>query len=204
MGKGTAADAWKTMFSILLLIVSILVALYVAQVTLLWDWLNPLTRQLATWPVMQPHVEVYRLGQERWNEVETRQQALDVRELDLDGRFERLQEEQRQLRAAQNELELEQVRLAEWEEELEAWAEALAETAERMASLDNLREMYAAMRPQEAAAIMADLEPAEVAALLSDMSPRQASGILAALPRDVATTVSRRLGLESVAQGGEG
>lgn len=195
MGKGTAADAWKTILVILLFIVSIVTALFVVQVTSLWDWLNPLTRKMVAWPVLQPHVEMYRHGREEWGEVEARVQALEVRELDLQGRHERLDDEQRQLKTAQNELELEQARLAAWEQTLQRREAELDERESSLTSLDNLREVYAAMRPQEAASIMADMEPEEIVSLLNDMPPRQASAILAALPRDKATTVSRLFGL---------
>lgn len=195
MSKGTAADAWKSMFVIALFIFSLLVALVVAQVTQLWDWFDPLTRRLAEWPPMQPHLEMYRAGREEWRAAEAVRESIDVRELDLENRFLRLEEEQRRLKTAQNELEMERVRLERWEAELEARLQRVEEREAGVAALDDLREVYAAMRPQEAAAILQDMEPEEIASLLSDMAPRQSGPILAALSRDKAMEVSRLLGL---------
>lgn len=183
------------MLVILLLFISIGAAFVVAQVTLLWDWLNPLTRYMTTWPVMQPHLEMYRLGREEWRALEAHRETLDVRELDLQGRAARLQDEQQALRAAQNELELERGRLAALERDLEEREGRIAALEEARASLDGLREVYAAMRPQEAATILADLRPEEIASLLADMPPRQAGSILAALPKERAAAVSRLMGL---------
>lgn len=195
MSNRTAADAWKTIFAIFLFLFSIVVALVVAQVTSLWDWLNPLTRRAATWPVMQPHVEMYRLGREEWNAIEAHRETLDVREMDLQGRAARLEQEQRELRAAQNELELERSRLASLEQALAERERQIAEREAAQTSLEGLREVYGAMRPQEAAAILTDLQAEEIAVLLVDMQPRQAGSILAALPKEKAAAVSRLMGL---------
>lgn len=195
MRNGTAADAWKTMLAILSVILSIFVALFVLQVTQLWTWINPLTRHVAAWPVMQPHVEIYRMGRVQWGEAEARMRALEVRELDLDGRFARLEEEHRQLEAAEKDVKAEQARLALWERQLDEWQARLGEQEADLKALEDLRQVYAAMRPREAAAILEDMQEAEVALILKDMAPRQASGILAAMSPEKAATVSRELGL---------
>lgn len=195
MSKLTVGDRWKSVIAVLLLIVSIFVALFVLQVTQLWDWLNPMTRRMATWPVLAPHVEMYRVGRDRWRVAEAEREALDERQLELDGRAARLNEEQRQLASARNELELERARLTEWERQLNDRQLAVEQLEDGAEALDRLRDLYAAMRPQEAATIMSDMQEDEIAALLADMAPRQAGSILAALPRDKAAAVSRALGL---------
>lgn len=195
MGDPVKRDGWKTGLAVLLLIVSLLTALFVLQVTGLWEWINPLTRRAAAWPVLQPHVEMYRLGREEWRIADMQRRELELIELDLDARARRLDEEARQLARDRNELQLEQNRLTEWEARLEQEQAALQEARDEIASLEQLRELYSSMRPQEAAVILLDMDEAEISRLLADMPPRQAGAILALLPSDKAIAVSRALGL---------
>lgn len=195
MSKEVVKNAWKTTLAVLLLIVSLMTAMAVLQVTHLWDWMNPLTRTMMAWPALAPHVEMYRTGREEWRVVQTQRRALQEREFELAVRAERMDEGERLLAAAQNELELERARLLAWEEQLDDRQAALERAEDEALALERLRDLYAAMRPQAAAAILVDMQEAEIASLLNDMTPRQAGSILAALPTDKAANVSRALGL---------
>lgn len=167
----------------------------VVQAIGLWDWLNPLTRRVATWPVVAPHVEMYRLGREDWRVLQDEQERLAAWETELQLEAERLAQEERALHAAQNELSVERGRLEQWEAELTDRQAAVERLEDEHEALERLREVYEAMRPQEAARILADMTDDEVALLLADMDPRTTAAILAAFPVEKATEVSRLLGL---------
>lgn len=177
-----------------LFVVSVVVMFVVLQVTGLWNWFNPLTRRMATWPMMAPHVEMYRLGREDWRVLQSEQARLETWEIELRVEADRLAEEQRALRRAQNELDLERARLAAWEDELHARQALVERLEDEQQALERLREVYEAMRPQEAARILADLSDEEVSRILMDMDPRTAAAILAAFAADRAASVSRLLG----------
>lgn len=186
---------FQTVGVVMLFFISIGVLFTVLQVTGLWDWFNPLTRRLAQWPVLAPHVEMYRLGRAEWGVLQDEQARLARWELELRAEAERLAEEQRQLRNAQNELDAERARLDARERELEARRAAVERLEDEHQALQRLREVYQEMRPQEAARILADMSDEEVTVLLADMDPRTVAAILAAFPADKAASVSRRLGL---------
>lgn len=192
---GNGLAFWKTLGVTVLFMFSVAVLFTVLQVTGLWDWMNPLTRRLATTPALAPHVEMYRLGREAWGDLANERARLTQWETRLSVEEARLAELERTLRRTQNELDLERQRLAAWEAELSARQAAVERLEDEQLALQRVREMYEAMRPQEAARILSDLTDEEVALLLADMDPRTAASILAALPTEKATVVSRRLGL---------
>lgn len=192
--RPSGGGVWRTFGVIVLFFVSVGVLFTVLQVTGLWDWLNPLTRRVATWPAVAPHVEMYRLGREEWQELQGEQARLAEWETVLRLEAERLAQEERALRAAQNELNVERSRLQQWETELAARQSAVERLEDEYEALERLREVYESMRPQEAARILADMTVDEVALLLEDMDPRTTAAILAAFPVDKATEVSRLLG----------
>lgn len=179
----------------LLFMVSIVVLFVVLQATGLWNWLDPLTRSLTTWPVVAEHVEMYRLGRDDWRVLQNEERRLAEWEAKLTGDAQQFATEQRALRTAQNELELERQRLAAWEADLAARQAVVERLEEEYEALQRLREVYEAMRPREAARILVDMTDAEVASLLVDMDPRTAAAILAEFPVDKAAVVSRLLGL---------
>lgn len=195
MSEQTNKEGWKNAFAVILLIVSLITALYVLQVTYLWDWFNPLTRRMAAWPVFAPHVEMYRFGREEWRVAQMHQRELDLQRMELNARLERLEEEEKALARRRNELQFEEARLAEWETSLNEREAALEQAYAEAEALRQLRDFYAAMRPADAAAILIDLQVDEIALVLTDMPPRQAGSILAALPRDTAAAVSKAMGL---------
>lgn len=195
MSNSNGVIVWKTIGAMMLFFISIIVMFGVLQVTGLWDWLNPLVRRAATWPVLAPHAEIYRLGRTDWRVLQNEQERLATWEAALRHDADQLEQEQRALRTALNELELERARLAQWEEELVARQAAVERLEEEQQALERLRDMYESMRPQEAARILADMTDDEVAVLLADMDPRRAAAILAAFPADKAAVVSRLLGL---------
>lgn len=192
---GNGLECWKTVGVTVLFLFSLVVLFTVLQVTGLWDWLNPLTRQLAATPALAPHVEMYRIGRQEWGALQDEQARLAAWEAQLSLEAERLAEQERALREAQSQLELERRRLADWEAELEDRLALVERLEDEQRALQQLREMYEAMRPQEAARILADMSDTEIAALLADMDPRTAAAILAALPVEKAAVVSRQLGL---------
>lgn len=191
----TGLDFWKTLGVTVLFITSVVVLFVVLQVIGLWDWLNPLTRHLASTPVLAPHVEMYRLGREDWRVLQDEQARLASWETELKAQADRLAEQESALKRAQDELEQAWARVAAWEAELASRQAAVERLEDEQRSLERVRELYEAMRPQEAARIMADMSDDEVARLLEDMDPRTASAILTALPVDKAVIVSRTLGL---------
>lgn len=195
VSKADFALVWKTVAAMLLFFVSIAVLFAVLQATGLWNWFDPLTRRLTAWPVAAQHVEMYRLGRRDWRVFQDEEQRLASWEAELTAEAERLALEQKTLRTAQNELDLEHQRLAAWESELDARQAVVERLEQEHEALERLREVYEAMRPQEAARILADMTDEEVASLLLDMDPRTAASILAAFPVDKAAIVSRLLGL---------
>lgn len=193
--SGNGLLFWKTLGVTVLFLVSVAVFLLVLQATGLWDWMNPLTRRLLEWPVLAPHVEMYRLGREAWGDLQSERARLAEWEKRLSVEEARLAELERALQRSQNQLELQRQQLAAWEAELTARQAALERLEDERQAVQRVREMYEAMRPQDAARILADMADEEVAALLIDMDPRTAANILAALPVQKAAVVSRLLGL---------
>jgi len=186
---------WKTVLAVTLLIISLVTMAIVGQIIGLWDWAGPLWQWLGVWPVTAPHVERYELGHEHAVALQAREAELAQWQARLEEEAAALEAERRALEEARFELERREEDLARREAQLEARAAAVQEMADAAAARQQLRALYEAMRPQEAARILVDLDDEEISLLLLDMSPRQAGQILAALPPERAAAVSRRLGL---------
>ena len=181
----------KWAFAVSLLLASILVAAATGQYLGFWN----LTEPVITWalgiPGMSRHVEYYRAGRHDWEEWQARQQAMEEWERDLRREAQRLglewsrvEEERRTLQQRADELRREK----EW---LESRLAELRALEQLHMNVERLRDIYNAMRPEEAARVMERLENETVVRILTAMEPRQAGRVLGQLDPQRAAELSR-------------
>jgi len=173
-----------------LLIVAIGVAAWAGEHIGLWS----VTRRVLDWavaqPALSPHIEMYRIGRSDWREWEQRQRAQAQREEELRREARRLAEEESRLAREWRELEKQREALKREEERIAAMLEELEAAQQEAAALDRLREIYEAMRPADAAAVVESLDDETVVELLRLLDARRAARILGELPPERAAVLT--------------
>jgi flagellar motility protein MotE (MotC chaperone) len=119
--------------------------------------------------------------------------ALEKQKADLEAEKKRAAEESERMVLVREELEKERTQLTEERKRLEKLVGQSDELEQKR--IKQLGKVYAAMRPEEAAHILETLDDALLIKILGAMGDdRQKAKVLAAIPREKATRVSRKIG----------
>lgn len=169
---------WRWVLAIVILIISIGVAAWAGEYIGLWSVSRRVLDLAVTHPALAPHVEMYRVGRGDWREWERRQREQAQWEEDLRREAVRLAEEEARLAREWRELEKEREALKREEERIAARLQELQAAQEEAETLDRLREIYEAMRPADAAAVVESLDDDMVVELLQLLDARRAARIL--------------------------
>lgn len=179
------------MFAVGLLLTSLVVAAAAGEYIGLWSVSRPLLRWAASIPAVAPHVQMYRIGRGDWEEWQQERDALVQWQMDLEREARRLTDEWARLETERRALEAREEALRREEARIAARLEELEQAEERAATIDRLREIYEAMRPEEAAAVAEKLEDAVLLQLLTNMEPARAARLLGQLDPDRAARLTR-------------
>lgn len=169
---------WKWALAISLLILSLGIAAGVGEYIGLWSVSRPMLDWAIAQPALSPHAEMYRIGRGEWREWSERVAGLEEWEGDLQREAARLREEWARLEVERKALARSQQELEREEARIEQRLAELHEAEERAMNLGRLREIYEAMRPDEAAQVAESLEEETLVALLSAMEARRAAQLL--------------------------
>lgn len=184
-------SVWKWLFAIVLLAASLATAAVAGEYIGLWSVSRPLLNWATTIPAFQPHVQMYRVGRGDWQEWERRQEEQAQWEEDLKREARRLRDEWARLEAERKALEQRAEALRREEARIAARLEELEGAQRRADNLDRLREIYQAMRPEDAAAVAESLDDALLVELLETMETAQAARLLAELDPERAARLTR-------------
>jgi len=158
-------------------------AAVVVDVIGLWDVSGMVASRLQAVPVVGEAWTAYRLGQERSALLAREQERLRQWEQALRAEEARLEAMRRELAARQDELARREAELDQRAQQLQA-AEAVRQEATAREGLEQTVELVEAMRPQEAAALLARLDDATVARILGRMDRRRAAAVMALMDPD--------------------
>lgn len=179
------------MFALSLLVLSLLVAAVAGEYVGLWSISRPALNWAVRQPALAPHVAMYRVGRGDWEEWEERQEAQRQWEEDLRREARRLADEWVRLETERRALERQMEALKQEEARIERRLAALEEAERRAEGLERLRELYAAMRPEEAAVAAAELDDGLLVELLQGMDAARAARLLGQMDPERVARITR-------------
>lgn len=183
----------KWTLPILALLVAIIITASVLETTGIIHVRGLLWNKLAASTTVGPLIQTYELGVENSEELANQHWELGQLQQTLAQEADLLRSERAQLERRKKELEREEGRLQQL---IQAWDERQAQDQEekkKRERLERTQELYAHMRPQDAASILIKMDDELVKTILEGVPPEQLAEIFAALDPKQAARLSALL-----------